>query len=275
VVRKSLVSRGAEIFALSRSPGDSFLGLESLFFENLVDRSDALLHMAWSTVPVSSEKHVGLEWEQDLPLLIKILNLICSSPKKEQMHFIFFSSGGAVYGQENDLCNPIGWYGHAKLAAERIIVEFGRRHGLTYTILRISNPYGFSVPPHKAQGIVPIILKHARDQQIFSLWGDGTARKDFLHYSDFNEALVRIIEKKAVGIYNVASGESHTINQLIENLEEILRQKLPRKYGPPNSWDVHDSLLDISNLSNAVGWRPKLSFREGLARAVQDLVPTI
>jgi UDP-glucose 4-epimerase len=279
VIRQHFTQRGAQVTSLSRSEGDSHLGLENLFVNNLVDQTDTLLHLAWSTVPMSSERNVGLEWQQDIPLLLNVLKTICASPNRERLHFIFFSSGGAVYGnaldgkpsRETDVCTPIGWYGQAKLAAERLIEEYGRRHGLVYTILRISNPYGFPVPVHKPQGIIPFILKHAREGTALSIWGDGTARKDYLHYSDFTSALESVVRHRPVGTFNVSHGESHTVTEVIGIVEEALGRKVKTQTARAHAWDVHDSLLDNSKLCGAVGWRPTVSLREGVRRAVSEL----
>ncbi|MDB6126909.1 MAG: fcf, partial [Verrucomicrobia bacterium] len=208
-----------------------------------------------------------------------VLKAICASPNREKLHFIFFSSGGTVYGnavagqpsRETDPCAPIGWYGHAKLAAERLIEEYGQRHGLTYTILRISNPYGFPVPTHKPQGIVPFLLHSATHGTPFSVWGDGTARKDFLYHSDFTAALVQIIQKKPKGIFNVSCGESHTVNEVIACVEKTLDRKIPTQRSPAHPWDVHDSLLDNSKLSAAIGWKPVVTLAEGIRRTAADL----
>ncbi len=279
VIRQHFSLCGSQLVSLSRSEGDSHLGLENLFVNNLVDHADTLLHMAWSTVPISSERHVGLEWQQDIPLLLKVLETICASPNRDRLHFIFFSSGGAVYGNaregrpnsESDPCEPIGWYGQAKLAAERLIVEYGRRHGLVYTILRISNPYGFPVPAHKPQGIIPFILKSAREGSPLSVWGDGTARKDFLHHTDFVAALNQIVRTRSTGIFNVSSGESHTVKEVISLAEDALGKKIKIQHVPAHSWDVHDSLLDNSKIRAAVSWRPTVTLAEGIRRAATGL----
>ncbi|MEO6003587.1 MAG: NAD-dependent epimerase/dehydratase family protein [Opitutus sp.] len=279
VIRQHFSRCGAQLVSLSRSEGDSHLGLENLFVNNVLDHADTLLHMAWSTVPLSSERHVGLEWEQDLPLLLKILSTICSSPNRERLHFIFFSSGGAVYGnardsrpsRETDPCEPIGWYGQAKLAAERLIVEFGRRQGLNYTILRISNPYGFAVPAHKPQGIIPFILKSAREGTPLSVWGDGTARKDYLHHTDFVGALEKIVRLRPPGIFNVSCGESHTVNEVIQLAEQSLGKRVKVQHVPAHAWDVHDSLLDNSKIREAVGWQPTVSLAAGIQLAAAGL----
>ncbi len=276
VIRERLANNGAQVVTLSRSEGDSHLGLENLFVNNLVDQADTLLHLAWSTVPLSSERHVGLEWQQDLPLLVKVLETIRASPNRERLHLVFFSSGGSVYGnardgrpsRESDPCEPLGWYGQAKLAAERLIGEYGRRYGLRYTILRISNPYGFPVPPHKPQGIVPIILRHAREGTPFTVWGDGSARKDFLHHTDFTAALDLVVRRQPTGIFNVGSGESHSVSEIIALVELALGRKIPVQHTPAHPWDVHDSLLDNTKLRSAVGWVPEKSLAAGIREAV-------
>ena len=275
VIRQHFSGLGAQLVSLSRSEGDSHLGLENLFVNNMVDHADTLLHMAWSTVPISSERHVGLEWREDIPLLLKVLETICASPNRDRLHFVFFSSGGAVYGNardgkpsaETDPCEPIGWYGHAKLAAERLIEEYGRRHGLVYTILRISNPYGFPVPAHKPQGVIPFIIKSARDGSPLSIWGDGSARKDFLHHTDFVPALEGVIRTRATGIYNVSSGQSHSVKEVIAFAEEAIGRKVSLRHVPAHAWDVHDSLLDNSKLRHALGWQPVTSLRDGIRLA--------
>jgi UDP-glucose 4-epimerase len=274
VVRAHLMAAGAQVISLSRSEDDSHLGLENLFVNNLADQADALLHLAWSTVPLSAERNVGLEWKQDLPLLLNILNTIVASPNRERIHFVFFSSGGAVYGnardsrpsREVDVCEPIGWYGQAKLAGERLIEEYGRRYGLKYTILRISNPYGYPVPPHKPQGIIPFILKHAREGTPLSVWGDGTARKDYLFHTDFTAALESILRVAPVGLFNVSSGESHTVREVIALAEEALGRRVAVEHVPAHAWDVHDSLLDNTKLCAAIPWRPTVSLGEGIRR---------
>lgn len=277
VTYQHLTSRGAQVISLSRSEGEHHLGLENLFVNNLADEADTILHLAWSTVPLSSERHVGLEWEQDLPLLSKVLKTVSSSPNRDRLHFVFFSSGGTVYGnarggrpsREDDPCAPIGWYGHAKLAAERLVEEYGQRHGLTYTILRISNPYGFAVPTHKPQGIVPFLLNSARTGAPFSVWGDGTARKDFLYHSDFTGALEQVVRVRPRGIFNVSCGESHTVNEVIGLVEATVGRKIRIQHVPANAWDVHDSLLDNAKLRAAVDWRPTVSLAEGIRRAAE------
>jgi UDP-glucose 4-epimerase len=277
-VRPHLHQAGRTITGFSRKKTNEHLNLESLFQPGTLERADTLLHLAWSTLPATSERDIGSEWESDLPFLIKLLRYIVESPQLARLHFIFFSSGGAVYGSgsgrpslETDACRPFGWYAQAKVAAEEIIRIFGERHGLNYTILRVSNPYGFPVPPERAQGIIPHAFDSAWTGKPLNLWGDGSARKDFLHYSDFNRGLQAIIDRRLTGTYNLASGSSASVVEVIRQIETITQRSIRVEPGPARPWDVQTSFLDNGKLREATGWAPQLSLEEGLKRTAQEL----
>ncbi|MEO6567129.1 MAG: NAD-dependent epimerase/dehydratase family protein [Opitutaceae bacterium] len=276
-IRPHLEAAGREVTMLSRVAGTGYLPLETFFATPMLDRADVLLHLAWSTLPATSEENIGTEWQHDLPLLFRVLRRIVESPRRERFHFIFFSSGGAVYGpcdsgpaNESARCRPIGWYARAKLAAEEIIRAFGERHQLRYTILRISNPYGYSVPFQRAQGIIPHAIDCARSGKILSLWGDGSAKKDFLHYTDFNRALQLIIDQGLTGTYNLSYGSSHTLKEMIGLVESISGRRIAIEPGPARPWDVHSSMIDNQKLREATGWSPEISLEQGLRLSARD-----
>jgi UDP-glucose 4-epimerase len=169
------------------------------------------------------------------------------------------------------VCFPIGNYGRAKREAEQIIENFAALHGIRHTILRISNPYGFAANTTKPQGLIPFIVKHAREGTPFPVWGDGTARKDFIYHSDFTAAIREVIRHEPIGTFNVSSGHSHTVNDVIALAEAALSLKLRIQQLEAHAWDVHDSLLDNAKLRAAIDWRPAISLQDGIRRAVADL----
>jgi len=277
-IRPFLAAAGREVTALSHTGTDEANSLQQLFVPGLLEKTDTLLHLAWSTLPATSERDIGREWETDLPLLIKLLRRIVESPARSRLHFVFFSSGGAVYGpgttqpsRETDPCHPVGWYAQAKVAAEEIIQIFGERHGLNYTILRVSNPYGFPVPAERAQGIIPRAFHSAWSGQPLGLWGDGSARKDFLHYTDFNRGLLEVIDRRLTGTYNLAVGASASLGEVIKHIEEITGRRIKLAPGPALPWDVQVSQLDNRKLREATGWGPQLSLRAGLELTAREL----
>ena len=233
-----------------------------------------MLHLAWSSLPATSEKAGGAEWATDLPAMEKILQAIVALPAAQRPQFVFFSSGGAVYGNapgrpslETDPCHPIGSYGRAKRAAEELVERYAAAHRLACTILRISNPYGYPVPKSRLQGLIPHALRCAAEGQPLTLWGDGHALKDFMYYTDFLFAVEQVVARRLIGTFNLGAGESHTVREVIAIVERHTEKKIALTFQPAPSWDVDDSRLDNRRLMAAAGWQPQVSLDEGIRRS--------
>jgi UDP-glucose 4-epimerase len=264
-----------EIVLYSREGGSGFQSLDQLSRPATLAPADALLHLAWSTLPATSEQNPGREQKEDLPLLKKLLLACIAAPSNQRPHFIFFSSGGTVYGNapgrpnlESDPLQPIGSYGQAKLAAEKLIEDAADRLELPCTILRISNPYGYPLPTGRVQGIIPHAIRCAVEGRPLTLWGDGNARKDFIYHTDFLSALGEIVDRRLTGTFNLCAGESHTIHEIMMLVEKHTGKKVLTTTTEARAWDVHDSRLDPRRLTAAIGWRPQVALDEGIRRSV-------
>lgn len=261
-----------EVTLFSRSGGTGFR--PSVELAAHLPTTNVVLHTAWSTLPATSEKGAGTEWQDDLPALENILQAMAALPAVQRPHFVFFSSGGTVYGNapgrpsiETDTCRPIGWYGRAKRAAEELIERYSAQHELACTILRISNPYGYPVPKSRVQGIIPHAMRCAVEDQPLTLWGDGHAKKDFLYYTDFLSAVEQIITRRLTGTFNLSHGESHSVHEIIALVEQHTEKKISLLFQPAPAWDVQDSRLDNQRLTAAIGWRPQVLLDEGVRRS--------
>ncbi len=228
---------------------------------------------------MTSEQYPGREHAEDLPLLERLLTAVRRPGPGLKPHFVFFSSGGTVYGnaaktpsREEDACRPIGSYGRAKLAAENIIKRFQEAGSHSCAVLRISNPFGQPGDPGKPQGVINRAIACALSQTEFVVWGDGCARKDYLYQDDFLAALERIINCRLVGTYNLCKGESRSVNEVIEIVESQTGCRITRRDTPAPAWDVQDSRLDGNLLQQATSWRPIVPLQEGIKRAVAHFV---
>jgi UDP-glucose 4-epimerase len=258
----------------SRSAGAGFRDFARLAGSGELQDADTFLHLAWSTLPATSEQNPGAEQLHDLPSLEKLLAALAALPAAQRPHLVFFSSGGTVYGNatgrpslETDACQPIGRYGQAKLAAEQMISDAVTRHDLPCTILRISNPYGYPVPSGRVQGIIPHAIRAAVEGRPLTLWGDGHARKDFLYYTDFLSALQEVVDHRLTGVFNLSAGESHSVHEIISLVEAHTGRKIVTSTTPAPAWDVQDSRLDNAKLIAATGWRPQVTLDEGIRRS--------
>lgn len=264
----------------SRESTDGYRDLAALTNPAELTGAAALLHLAWSTLPATSEQSPGTEQRHDLPQLEKLLSALAATPVESRPHFVFFSSGGTVYGnapgrpnREDDSCQPIGSYGRAKLVAEGLIRAAAVKHGLACAILRISNPYGYPVPSGRVQGIIPHAIRAAFEGRTLTLWGDGHACKDFIHYTDFLAALEQVLTHRLTGTFNVGAGESHSVSEILELVHKHTGRKVATTTTPAPAWDVQDSRLDVRLLQSATGWRPRTNLDEGIRRSAAGSRP--
>lgn len=256
----------------SRTAGSIYQSIEDLMKPGLWEQAGFLLHAAWSTVPLVSERTPGSEWENDLPLLARMLRHFGERAGDRPIHFIFFSSAGTVYGdapdnwlsKEDDPLRPKGWYGLAKVQAEILVREACAHYNMPCTILRISNPYGMNSSKYYPQGIIPILVNCAINGTVFRLWGNGHAEKDYIHVSDFNNALDLVMSKRITGTFNLCYGNSYSVKSVVAKIEQISGRKIELVHEPGYNWDVVESRLDNSAFRAESDWQPRISLEEGL-----------
>ena len=272
----SVLSRclGENVVAVSRTGGGGCILYEDLFQSGLLGRSGVLLHTAWSSVPATAENRPEGAWAEDLPLMARLLGEIVKAPQHSRPYFVFFSSGGAIYGErktpatESDAPAPHGWYGAGKLAAESLLQSFTEQSGMAACTLRISNPYGFGFSPEKPQGIVGAALHALRTGLPMKLLGNGVSKKDFLHIDDLTSAIQAVITQRPTGCFNVCSGISTRIADLLAMIESTTGRKVPVLPSPAERWDVQSSLLTREKFTTATGWTPRHGLEAGLASVV-------
>ena len=130
----------------------------------LVDGVDAVVHLAWTNTPLTSNAHLPSDASANLLPTLTLLEAVRALPRR--LHVVFASSGGAVYGlardgrpfSESDLCRPESSYGIQKLAVEQYLRMGATRGWFTATALRIGNPYGVLLPPERLQGFIGTAL---------------------------------------------------------------------------------------------------------------------
>jgi len=278
VLRKSLAARGDEIVAVSRNADAAHLALAEM--PALIEEGslDAILHLAWSTVPSTAEKTPGMEWTEDLPLLASMLGMLSRTAQTGQnVPRLIFISTCAVYGEPSEEMplfhegctpNPRGWYAAGKTAAEWLIERFDAVPSL---VLRTTNPYGFTQAEQCMQGVLPAMLRAAMSGQTFRLWGGGEALKDYLHVSDFSSGVEAALTGGQTGVLNLASGKSITLNEVMQLVEDVTGCALRIDRHPAEPWDVQGGRYSNAALTAATGWLPKVSFEDGVKKFAQQL----
>ncbi|MBF0211593.1 MAG: NAD-dependent epimerase/dehydratase family protein [Desulfamplus sp.] len=238
----------------------------------LLPRCKTVFHLASDSTPGSSASQPTFEISNNLFPTLRFLEVL---QQYDQVHLIYVSSGGAVYGNPNtDLVNedtpltPLSYYGAGKAALEKFIIAFAQQTQCFATILRPSNFYGPEQPYRTGFGIVSTIFEYLRANKPLSIWGDGENVRDYLYISDFIDLCVKLIEQPICSattqIYNVGSGQGTTLNQLCELIEKVTQLPVTRKYQPSRSVDVRRIVLDCTKVHNHYQWSPKTNLPKGL-----------
>ncbi|MDX5402112.1 MAG: NAD-dependent epimerase/dehydratase family protein [Rhodobacterales bacterium] len=187
---------------------------------------------------------------------------------------IYFSSGGAVYGNtlqlpipETHPTSPISFYGLHKLCLERALEHLARSRGFELIILRVANPYGAAVSK-LTQGVIPILFRAYQTGSLFNIIGDGTAQRDYLEVTDLCHAvslcLAHRMQEPTLTL-NIGSGEGTALNALIAMIGGILNRKLRTRHLEAVH-DVQSNILCRQRAHEVLGWQPLVPLSVGLQR---------
>lgn len=192
---------------------------------------------------------------------------------------LLLASTGEVYGagprqprKETDATEPCSPYGASKLAAERAALEVYRRTGLRVVIARAFPHTGRDqddrfVVPAFARRLVEAKRTGATSVRV----GNLTPVREFLHVSDVAEAYARLLERGEAGeVYNVASGEGATLQEVFDMLVEIVDHRVRPEADADlmRPADIPYLVGDASKLRERTGWEPRRSLRETLTEVV-------
>jgi UDP-glucose 4-epimerase len=192
---------------------------------------------------------------------------------------VFLSSGGTVYGRplrlpidEDHPKNPISSHGLTKLAVEKYLGLLAQTRGLDSVILRVANLFGPGQTLRKGQGLIPAILDRHRQSQPVPIFGDGSARRDFVYIDDVVDAILAAFQMpEAIGAYNIGSGETRSVCEILDAVEARIGRPVMREHLPARPSDVEVNLLDISRAGRELGWRPKTAFATAMDRTIAAL----
>ncbi len=234
---------------------------------------EVVFDLIGTTTPKTSNDNPAYDVESNLLPTVRMLD---AAKQNSVRKVIFVSSGGTVYGvprttpiAETHETNPLCSYGIIKLATEKYLQLFHHLHGLEYTVLRVSNPYGEHQRVAAAQGAVAVFLNRAIMQQPVEIWGDGSVVRDFIYVGDVVRALMTCVSYQGdQRVFNVGSGVGLSLNDLLAAIERLLGRPVQRAYLARRPVDVPVNILDTSLAARELGWRPETEFGEGLRRTL-------
>lgn len=233
----------------------------------LLEKCRQVFHLAATTTPADTIRHPAREAEQNLLPTLRFLECAQNFPDNR---YFFLSTGGALYGDasratEDTLPRPTSYHGACKLALEQFFSVLGQRHPGRLTILRPSNVYGPEQPLRQGFGVIPTLLERVRDGGRLTVFGDGSATRDYLYIDDLVDACLRAMAGPA-GTYNLGSGKGHSLNQLLDMIGHMTGKPLRIDYLPARVSDVQHIVLDTHHARKYLGWQPRVDLLDGLQR---------
>ncbi len=201
-------------------------------------------------------------------LFVPYIHLITSLKQGGVRLFVFFSSGGTIYGNtdrpihEADPIAPMSLYAKSKAGIEDLI----RKSDIPYLILRLSNPFGGYQIAEKKQGVIPILIRKALLDETFEMYVAGNSVRDYFYITDLAEAISGLLEHDAVNeTVNVGSGQGTALIDLIHMVEEATEKPIRIEEKQADMPVVQSIVLNIDKLKTITGFEPGISLKEGIA----------
>jgi UDP-glucose 4-epimerase len=245
------------------------------------EQARALVEGIAPDVIVHAAAQVSVRISMDEPTLDSdlnvtgLINIISPLRGRKGTHVVFLSSGGAVYGEqekfpapEDHPIAPESLYGLSKRVGEMYLEFWQRVWGVTSSWMRLSNVYGPRQNPHGA-GVVAIFCERLLAGKSIAVNGTGEQTRDFVYVRDVAEAICLAAEKRPSGPFNVGTAEETSINTLATGLRDMACPTADISHSPAKAGEQLRSCIDNSKAQRELGWKPSVSFTEGLARTLE------
>jgi UDP-glucose 4-epimerase len=227
-------------------------------------------HAAQTMVRVSTEQP-----EYDSQVNVQgIINLLTAAARAGTRKVIFASSGGTVYGTcqslpitEKEPFAPESPYGISKAASEFYLRYFAANLGVHYTALRYANIFG-SRDTISSEHVITVFAKRLLQGLPPIIHWDGEQAKDYLYVDDAVNANILALDHGDDQAYNIGSGKPVSVNMIYRLLVERTGVHIEAQHGPKRVGDVRLFYFDCSKAERELGWKPQVTFEEGLARTL-------
>lgn len=208
--------------------------------------------------------------------VIGTLNLLENAVRHGVKKFMFASTGGAIYGEqdyfpadEGHPQRPLSPYGITKLTTEKYLHFYHHVHGLAYFVTRYANVYGPRQNPHGEAGVVAIFCSKllAGEQPVIN--GDGKQTRDYVYIDDVVRANVAGLHYAGSEIVNVGTGVETDVNKLYQVLRDELAPAVPEQHGPAMPGEQMRSVIDYGKAEKLLGWQPTMDVGTGLQQTAR------
>ncbi|MBD3266653.1 SDR family NAD(P)-dependent oxidoreductase [bacterium] len=242
--------------------------------KNVMNGVEYVFHQAaLPSVPRSVEKPL----ESNEHNVTGTLNILTAAKDAGVKRVVYAASSSAYGDQEakeksEDLIpKPLSPYGVAKLTGEYYCKAFYETYGLETVSLRYFNVFGPRQNPFSAYtGVMAIFIPQMLKGQRPTIFGDGYHTRDFTFIQNNVEAnmLAMTADGAAGEMFNIACGDSQTILQIVETINQVLGTNLEPIFADPRPGDIKHSCAAVEKAKRILHYTPSVTFEEGVARTI-------
>ena len=193
---------------------------------------------------------------------------------------VVYASSSSVYGDnpvlpkvETMVPNPLSPYAVSKLTGEKYCNVFSRIYGLETVCLRYFNVFGpRQDPASQYSAVIPKFIKAISQDIQPVIYGDGEQSRDFTYISNVIQAniLAATSDCESGITVNCAVSGQITLNDLVKEMNKLMNKDIKPLYEGPRAGDIKHSYADISLAGKSIGYKPVVSFEEGLKKTIDS-----
>jgi nucleoside-diphosphate-sugar epimerase len=167
---------------------------------------------------------------------------------------------------------PLSPYALQKLVAEDYCRMFTRLYGLETVTTRYFNVFGPRQDPSSPySGVISLFVSALCAGRAPTIHGDGEQTRDFTYVANVVDGVLRASSAPGVSgeVINVATGGRISLNQLFRTIRDLVGASVEPVYAPPRRGDVRDSRADVAKAHRLLGYKPTVTFDEGLRKTIE------
>ncbi|WP_239082081.1 NAD-dependent epimerase/dehydratase family protein [Actinoplanes teichomyceticus] len=247
--------------------------LRTLDLEPLLDGISAVVHLA----AIPGVRPSWQEFDSYVECNVLATRRLLEACRATGLPRIVVASSSSVYGDsahermsESQAPAPASPYAVTKLAAEQLALAYAQRPGsrLSAVALRFFTVYG---PGQRPDMLISRLIDAALNGTEISIYGDGSARRDFVFVDDVVRAIGRAMDTGVgSGVFNVGTGRNVSVAELIAQASALAERSPVVVHRDRQPGDVGVTLADVSRTAEVLGFRASTDLAEGLRRSIED-----
>lgn len=234
-----------------------------------VVRPDVVIHAA-ALMAGTERANRTHDYFENVIITRNLVNALLKNPPKQFCYVssldVYGNMPGKYHLSQQTLLSPTTPYGLSKQVGESFAQFLGKKTETQVSILRCTQLYGPSDPGRK---FIPTCVYKIKQNQVMSIFGDGTDLRDYLYVEDAACIIEKIVAQSKTGEWIIASGQSVSLNDVLSTFKEL---------EPSFSWNYEESkkplrhnYCDVSSLRDAIGTMELTDLKEGLTRILASV----